>query len=79
MNCTCRGKPVPVFGDALLSLLLLKFKVELMIPKPPLGVTGEYKKIHTREKSYPNLHGVEWLKRFPHLILAGRRNCTAGP
>ena len=43
MNCTCRGKPVPVFGDALLSLLLLKFKVELMIPKPPLGVTGEYK------------------------------------
>src|SRR5438445_10280747 len=43
MNCTCRGKPVPLFGDALLSLLLLKFKVELMIPKPPLGVTGEYK------------------------------------
>jgi hypothetical protein len=33
MNCICRGKPVPVFGDALLSLLLLKFTVELMIPK----------------------------------------------
>ena len=33
MNCSCRGKPVPVFGDAALSLLLLKFTVELMTPK----------------------------------------------
>jgi hypothetical protein len=51
----------PVFGDALLSLLLLllKFTVELMIPKPPLGVTGEYKYDPHQEKSYPNLHGVE--------------------
>jgi len=35
MNCSWRGKPVPVFGDALLSLLLLKFTVEVMIPKVP--------------------------------------------
>src|SRR3984893_9268489 len=30
----CRGKPVPVFGDAALSLFVLKFTVELMTPKP---------------------------------------------
>ena len=65
MNCICHGKPVPCSGDALL-FLLLKFTVELMIPKPPLGLTGEYKYDPYQEKSYPNLHGVEWLKRLPH-------------
>src|SRR5260370_14270967 len=37
MNCSCRGNPVPVFGEPLLSLLLLKFTVELMTPNPPWG------------------------------------------
>ena len=47
-------------------LLLLKFTVDPMIPEPPLGMTGEYKYDPHQEKSYPNLHGVEWLKRLPH-------------
>ncbi len=38
MNCSCRGRPVPVFGDAALSLLLLKFTVVLIIPKLPGAV-----------------------------------------
>src|SRR5215471_7842035 len=35
MNCNCLGNPVPVFGEALLSLLLLKFTVEVICPNPP--------------------------------------------
>ena len=38
MNWSCRGKPVPVFGEALLSLLLLKLTVDVMIPKLPAAV-----------------------------------------
>ena len=37
-----------------------------MIPEPPPGLTGEYKYDPHQEKSYPNLRGVEWLKKFPH-------------
>ena len=33
INWICRGNPVPVLGEAALSLLLLKFTVELITPK----------------------------------------------
>src|SRR5579872_1628864 len=35
MNCSCRGSPVPVLGEAALSLLLLKLTVVLIRPKSP--------------------------------------------
>src|SRR5215469_8526731 len=74
MNWSWRGNPVPVFGDALLSLLLLKFTVDVMIPKLPGAVkfVGVAPGVYVRER-VPGSPSWVWLK----MLKACTANCMA--
>ena len=69
---------MPVFGDALLSFLLLKFTVELMIPKPPLGVTGEYKNDPHQGEELSEPAQCRMAEEIPSLDSRRAPDCTAG-